>query len=328
MLANVLAWTLAVLSTAEQPPGTRPDAIFFYGNVWDSKEYRLGRPASRLSDLQAEAWIEALKKRGMVGAVGQFVSVKSLIETATADREALKNKIVGPNTSDRLIGLAEAIARRDKSLLTVLEEAAIKGNPNALSAAILMAPDQRRSFCLEVFKRAQEQSIAKDQAAFGLLSLGDTRGVHALRNAQENKRSFGKSTGAGWYSDPILSYYFVRYADAKNAKLIASDLSRAHDEIRYYFPTLAKLKRPAIDKALLSFASSKDFHWRKWIAIAAKERADSPAYRNTLLKLAGDQNKDVRAASLWALGKGPMPDHMTPAVDPEHSHPEAVATSS
>jgi hypothetical protein len=202
----------------------------------------------------------------------------------------------------------EVLCRRDSAFEPTLKSMALAGDSDAFATLLALIPVRRLELSEEVYAVGKRDSLARDRAAFELLKSGDPRGAGVLRASVAAERSFIVRTAGGSLMKDELAYFLIRYADGNNKGQIEKDLRAATVQIRYRFPDLAALEHPAIDAVLLRLVSSPRHAYRKWLAIAARGRVRSPAYRRALEKLAKDPVRDVRDAALSALSGLPGPN--------------------
>lgn len=293
-------------------PSNRDGKLYFPIGNWQSSEFKL-RPARRLSLEEAQKWVAAIKERGtMYSTYLTPVDPKSLIESATADHKHLAENINSRKLDLRLASLAEIALRNEKSLIPEVRRLAIEGDLTGF--LVYRALDPSKAGMLSIYGATKDGSRTKDQAAVQLLRWGDTRGVKVIRHAMKTQRGFGVFTGAGWLTDPEVTYLLIRNADGNDSAQITKDLDGAQPQIRRYFPLLASLKRQGIDKVLLKRAGDPHHEVRKWVAVAAQSRPDSVGYRTALERLAKDPIPDVASTARWALGKGPKPSNLNHVI--------------
>jgi hypothetical protein len=274
---------------------------------WAIKEYGL-RPPRRLSLKEAQDWVADIAKRGLDYNRVHAVQSAVLIQASTADSSRLAKLIRSKEEDKKLAALAEIGIRKDKSLFPDVRKLVLADDMAAYR--VYRSLDPSRAGLVKLYQDIRSGRYTKNQAAVNLLQIGDTRGVKTVREAIKTRRDFIINTAAGWLKNGEVCYLLIRYADGNDPSRIAEDMKGADLTMRFHFPALAKLTRSNIDKVILAKADDPYHGVRKWVAVAARERANSAAYRNILKKLSQDPVQDVRDTALWALGKGEKPRNL------------------
>lgn len=298
---SLVALVLSTMACPQTGGLSRP--LIPYG-LWDGGDFRL-RTHRKLNRAEAELWARTVLQRRIGSNRSLGGDPQQLVETAVAEPAQLAVRLRSTSQEIRLLALLEVGLRKETSFKSSVMQVAMGDDPTAYW--VLRRLDAGKGALIECYRRAKPRSLVRYLSACDLLKFRDLRGVSTVRAMIARPIRLPFETQFLPMGSGEAAYWLICYADGNDLRLLRNDIKVVH---RYYFPKLADLRRPNVDRELLKLAGHPQHHIRKWIAVAASRRTDSRAFRAVLEKLRSDPVKDVRETALWALGLREIPRNL------------------